>query len=91
MRTRIEPEFDPEVVRELKASAERDITIGGPELAGQALVAGLVDEVQMFISPVVVGGGKPALPADVRIDLELLDERHFDNGAVFLRYRATES
>ena len=90
-RTRIEREFDPEAVRKLKAPAERDITIGGPEIAGHALAAGLVDEVQIFISPVLVGAGKPALPDGVRLDLELLDERRFDNGAVFLRYRVAGS
>ena len=86
-RTRIERELDPEAIRALKASTERDITVGGPELAGQAFAAGLVDEVQMLISPVLVGGGKPALPEAVRLDLELLDERRFGNGSVFLRYR----
>lgn len=86
-RTRIEREFDPEAVRELKTSAERDITVGGPELAAQALASGLVNEVQLFVNPVIVGGGKPALPDDIRLDLELLDERRFGNGTVYLRYR----
>ena len=85
-RTRIEREFDPAAIREMKAGADRDISIGGPELAGQALAAGLVDEMQLFVTPVIVGGGKPALPADVRLELELLDERRFDNGVVYLRY-----
>jgi dihydrofolate reductase len=87
-RTRIERAFDPQAVRKLKASAERDLGIGGPELAAQALEAGLVDELQLFLAPVVVGGGNRALPDNVRVKLELLDERRFGNGMVFLRYRA---
>ena len=86
-RTRIEPEFDPEAVRQLKASAERDLSIGGPQLAAQAIAAGLVDELHLFVSPIVVGGGNPALPDGVRWELELLDERRFANGVVHLRYR----
>jgi dihydrofolate reductase len=86
-RTRIEHDFDPEAVRHLKATADRDLTIGGPELAAQALEAALVDELQLFLTPIVVGGGKQALPDDVRVELELLDERRFGNGTVFLRYR----
>jgi dihydrofolate reductase len=86
-RTRIERAFDPEAVRALKDGAERDLSVGGPELAGEALRAGLVDEVRLFLSPVSVGGGNPALPDGVRIDLELLDERRFANGAVALSYR----
>ena len=85
-RTRIEREFEPEAVRRLKATSARDITIGGAELAGQALAAGLVDECQLFLVPVVVGGGKRALP-ELRVNLELLDERTFRNGTVYLRYR----
>ena len=88
-RTRIERDFDPEAVRQLKASAERDITVGGAELAGQAMKAGLVDECQLFLTPVVVGGGNRFLPDDVRMQLELLDERRFGNGVVYLRYRVT--
>ena len=88
-RTRIEREFDPEAVRRLKAAAARDITVGGPELAGRALAAGLVDELQVFLAPVVVGGGNPRLPADLRLDLELLEERRFANGTAFLRYATT--
>ena len=72
-RTRIEREFDPEAVRALKASADRDISIGGPELAGQAIAAGLVDEISLFLNPIVVGGGSQALPDGVRVPLELLD------------------
>lgn len=86
-RTRIERNFDPAAVRQLKARAARDITVGGSTLAGQAIKAGLVDECHLVISPVVVGGGKKALPGDVRLQLELLDERRFGNGVVHLRYR----
>jgi len=86
-RTSIERAFDPEAVRQLKATAEADITVGGADLAGQALRAGLVDELQLFIVPVVVGGGKQSLPGDVRLGLDLQDERRFAGGAVHLRYR----
>ncbi len=85
-KTRIEQAFDPEAVRELKASADSDLSIGGPGLAAQAIRAGLVDEYRLFVSPVVVGSGNPSLPDDVRIALELLDERRFGNGVVYLRY-----
>jgi dihydrofolate reductase len=89
-RTRLERDFDPAAVRQMKASATRDISVGGPELAAQAIKAGLVDEYQMFFVPVIVGGGKRFLPSDVRLTrLELLDERRFRSGVVFLRYRAT--
>ena len=86
-RTRIEHDFDPEAVGRLKAQSDRDLAIGGPDLAAQAIRAGLVDEYHMFVVPVVVGAGKQALPRDVRIELELLDKRRFRNGTVFLRYR----
>jgi dihydrofolate reductase len=86
-RTRLERDFDPEAVRQLKAAAERDFTVGGPTLGAQAITAGLVDEVQLFVWPVVVGGGKPFLPDRVRLQLELLDERRFGSGVVYLRYR----
>ena len=86
-RTRIERDFDPGPVRQMKAAAERDISVGGPELAALAFKAGLVDEVQLFLHPIVVGGGKRALPRDVRLELDLLDERRFGNGVVYLRYR----
>lgn len=86
-RTRIEPSFDPGAVRELKSSAERDISVGGANLAGQALEAGLVDELQLMLVPVLVGGGKRALPDAVRADLQLLETRRFASGAVYLRYR----
>ncbi len=85
-RTRIEPEFDPEAVRQMKARAERDITVGGPHLAAQAVKAGLVDEYHLFLTPVVVGGGNPALPDNVHVNLELIDERRFGNGVVHLHY-----
>ena len=90
-RTRIERDFEPEAVRQLKAAAQRDLTIGGAEIAGQALAAGVVDEFQLFLHPVVVGGGSRALPDDVRMQLELLDERRFANGVVYLRYRVLGS
>jgi dihydrofolate reductase len=87
-RTRIERTFDPGAVGALKAAASADISIGGPELAKQAFAAGLIDEVHMFLNPVVIGAGNAALPADQRIDLELLDERRFEaSGVVYLRYR----
>jgi dihydrofolate reductase len=86
-RTRIERDFDPEAVRRLKDAAERDLSVGGPHLAAEALGAGLVDECHLFLAPVVVGGGNRALPDKLRLDLELLDERRFAGGTVFLRYR----
>jgi dihydrofolate reductase len=86
-RTRIERAFAPDAVRAMKAAAERDISIGGPELAAQALVAGLVDECHLLLGPIVVGGGKRALPEGIRIGLELLAERQFANGVVHLHYR----
>lgn len=85
-RTRIEREFDADAVRQLKADAGQDLAVGGPELAASAIRAGLVDEFQMFISPLAVGGGKKYLPDGVRLRLELLEERRFRNGVVFLRY-----
>ena len=85
-RTRMEREFDPEAVRRMKAEAERDLSVGGPHLAAEAIRAGLVDEFQLFLNPVVVGGGNQALPDDVRVQLELLDVRRFENGVVYLRY-----
>jgi dihydrofolate reductase len=88
-RTRIERDFDPEAVRQLKESAGRDITVGGPELAAQAIKAGLVDEYHLFLAPIVVGGGTQSLPDNVREKLELLDERSFGNGFVHLHYRTS--
>jgi dihydrofolate reductase len=84
-RTRIERRFDPEAVRTLKAVADRDLTVGGAALAAQAIESGLVEEVQLLLVPEVVGGGKRALP-DARLRLELLEQRRFANGTVFLRY-----
>jgi dihydrofolate reductase len=86
-RTRIERDFDPEAVRRLKAAAGRDLTVGGPALAAQALAAGLVDELHLLLVPVVVGGGTHALPSHVRLPLELLDERRFGGGVVHFHYR----
>jgi dihydrofolate reductase len=86
-RTRLERAFDPESVREMKASAGQDISVGGPDLAAQAIGAGLVDEFHLFLTPIVVGGGKQSLPDNVRMKLELVDERRFGNGVVHLHYR----
>jgi dihydrofolate reductase len=86
-RTRIERDFDPEAVRQLKAQSERDLSVGGPTLAAEAIKAGLVDEYHLLVTPIVVGGGKQSLPDDVRQELELLDERRFGNGVVHLHYR----
>jgi dihydrofolate reductase len=86
-RTRIERDFDPEAVRQLKAHAERDVTVGGSDLAAQAIKAGLVDELHLFVTPIIVGGGNPALPNGVRVKLELLAERRFGSGVVHLHYR----
>ena len=85
-RTRIERDFEPAAVRQLKASADQDITVGGPVLAAEALRAGLVDECHLIVCPVVVGGGKRSLPSGLRLPLELLAERRFANAAVYLRY-----
>ena len=89
-KTQLERNFDPEAVRQLKASAGHDISIGGPELAAHAFRAGLVDECQLFFAPVLVGGGKPALPKNIRLALELLEERRFRSGMVYLHYRVTQ-
>jgi dihydrofolate reductase len=86
-RTRLERNFDPDAIHQMKAAAERDISVGGPELAAQAIRAGLVDEIALYLSPIVVGGGTRALPDDGRVKLELLAERRFGNGVVHLRYR----
>jgi dihydrofolate reductase len=88
-RTRIEREFDPHAVRQMKATAERDLAVVGPALAAGAFEAGLVDEVHLFVAPVVVGGGKLSLPANVRLNLELVGERRFGSGIVHLHYRAS--
>jgi dihydrofolate reductase len=86
-RTRIERDFDPQAIREMKATADRDLSVGGPGLAARAIEAGLVDEFLRFVAPIVVGGGTRWLPEGVRIELELGDERRFGGGVVFLRYR----
>ena len=85
-RTRIEREFEADAIRRLKVDAERDLTIQGPDLAAQALKAGLVDEIQIFVLPVIVGGGKRFLPDGLRLSLELVEERAFRNGVVAMRY-----
>lgn len=85
-RTRLAREFDPEAVRGMKAESERDLSVGGSELAGEALRAGLVDECHLVLAPAVVGGGTAALPEGIRLDLELLDQGRFESGMVHLRY-----
>jgi riboflavin biosynthesis pyrimidine reductase len=87
-KTRLERNFEAEAVRELKAGATRDLAVGGPTLAAHAIRAGLVDEYHLLIAPIIAGGGNPYLPGKVRLKLELLDERRFDNGLVHVRYRA---
>jgi dihydrofolate reductase len=86
-RTRIEREFDPGAIRRLKETSASDLSIGGAQLAGRAIADGLVDECLLFLNPVLVGGGKHALPSGVRADLELVEERRFRDGVVYLRYR----
>jgi dihydrofolate reductase len=90
-RTRIERSFDPVVIEQLKSATRHDMTVGGAGLAGQAIRAGLVDELQLFLVPVIVGGGKRALPDDVRSDLELLDTHRFASGTIYLKYRCTSA
>ena len=87
-RTRIEREFDAAAIRQLKAASESELSVGGAELAASAFELGLVDEVRLFLAPSIVGGGTRALPERVRLELELLDERRFGSGFVYLRYRA---
>jgi len=89
-KTRIERTFEPEAIRRLKEAAEQDILIGGPDLAAHAFRSGLIDECHLFLIPILVGGGKQSLPDDVRLELELLEERRFGDGVVFLRYRAKQ-
>jgi dihydrofolate reductase len=86
-RSRIEREFEPDVIRRMKDEVVGDISIGGPRLAAQAIVAGLIDEYQLFVVPVVVGGGARCLPDGIRLDLQLVDQRLFDNGTVYVSYR----
>jgi dihydrofolate reductase len=90
-RTRIEREFDPEAVRQMKCLVRRDLIVGGPELAAQAFKADLVDECHLFVAPMLVGGGKRSLPDDLRLKLELLDERRFGSGMVYLYYRSRKT
>ena len=87
-RSRIERDFDPDAVRQMKATAGRDISVGGPDLAAHAIKAGLVDEYHLFLTPIVVGAGKQSLPENVRLQLELVGERRFANGVVHLHYRS---
>ncbi|MFL6236442.1 MAG: dihydrofolate reductase family protein [Thermoanaerobaculia bacterium] len=87
-KTRLERKFEPDVVRELKARATREVAVGGPALAAHAIRAGLVDEYNLLIAPIIAGGGNPYLPGKVPVKLELLDERRFDNGMIHVRYRA---
>ena len=89
-KTQIERNFDPEAVKKLKEVARHDILIGGPNLAAHAFRSGLIDECHLFITPIIVGGGKPSLPDHVRLELELLEERRFGNGEVYLRYRTRQ-
>ena len=88
--TQLERNFDPEAIRRLKETVEHDILIGGPELAAHAFRSGLIDECHLFLTPIIVGGGKQSLPDNVRLDLELLEERRFRNGTVYLRYRTRQ-
>ena len=86
-KTQIERNFNPEAIRQLKEAVEHDLLIGGPELAAHAFRSGLIDECHLFLTPIIVGGGKQGLPDNVRFELELLEERRFGSGVVFLRYR----
>ena len=89
-KTQLERSLDPEAIRQLKEAVEKDILIGGAELAAQAFRSGLIDECHLFLLPIIVGGGKPSLPDNVRLELELLEERRFGSGVVFLRYRVRQ-
>lgn len=90
-KTRLERDFDPEAIRQLKRTVDQDILIGGAELAAYAFQSGLIDECHLFIMPIIVGGGKQAFPDTVRLELNLLEERRFDSGVVFLRYRTKQA
>jgi dihydrofolate reductase len=89
-KTQLERSLDPEAIRQLKETVEQDILIGGSELAAHAFRAGLIDECHLFLAPIILGGGKQSLPGNVRLELELLEERRFSNGTVFLRYRTRQ-
>lgn len=86
-KTRIERNFEPEAIRQMKRNADRDMAVGGPDLAAQAIAAGLVDEYWFILAPIIVGGGTAAIPDGLRLKLELLDERRFGNGMIYLHYR----
>jgi dihydrofolate reductase len=86
-KTRLEREFDPDAVRKMKEESDKDMSVGGSELAGHALKCGVVDEVHLYLSPILVGGGKPSLPKDLRLPLELVEQRRFGNGVIYVRYR----
>jgi dihydrofolate reductase len=88
--TQIERNFNPEAIKQLKKTAQQDISIGGAELAAHAFRAGLIDECHLFLIPIIVGGGKPCLPDNVRLNLDLLAERRFSNGTVYLHYQAMQ-
>ena len=88
-RTRIEREFHPDLIRDMKASASKDLTIAGPNLAAQAIEAGLVDEIHMFVAPVLVGSGDRAFPVRTFVELNVVEQRRFDGGFLFLRYRVS--
>jgi dihydrofolate reductase len=88
-RTRLESNLDRAHIRQMVAEATTDITIAGPELAAHAFRAGLIDECQLLIAPVAIGGGKRCFPTELRVDLRLVDERRFGNGMTFLRYETT--
>jgi dihydrofolate reductase len=90
-KTLLERAFDPTAIRAMKSAEDRDIAMGGPNLAAQALGAGLVDECQFFLAPISVGSGKPALPTDLRCEFELVSERTFESGVVYLHYRVVTS
>jgi len=85
--SRLERRFDPDAIRTMKAEASRDLMVGGADFAAQTFRAGLVDECHVFVNPIIIGRGKPVLPGDLRVRLELLDERRFDNGVVYVGYR----
>jgi dihydrofolate reductase len=89
-KTQLERNFDPEAIRRLKEAVEQDILIGGPELGAHAFQSGLIDECHLFLTPIIVGGGKRSLPDNIQVELELLEERRFGNGMVFLRYRVPQ-
>jgi dihydrofolate reductase len=88
-RTRLDREFNPAAIRQMKAEADRDISVGGPHLAAEAIKAGLIDEYHFFVTPIVVGGGNPALPDDVLVKLKLVDDHRFGNGTMHLHYRSS--